>query len=167
MNKIISIFAILLFSTGTYAGACNESSLQGRYSYEVSGFNEIPLPPDFKNTGLRSTHVVGQAFFDGKGHFDVTGYGSAAGSFAERHNLTQGTYTVNSADCTATGSLTWNTGETSDFHIVLSNADNSDEHSSKKAYNASVLVSTDGKTLLGTYPSSASGTLTRLNGKYK
>ena len=165
MNKIISIFAILLFSTGAYAAGCDNGSLKGRYGYEVSGVNEIPLPPDFKITGLRSTHVVGQAFFDGKGHFDVTGYGSAAGSFAERHNLTQGTYTVNSADCTATGSLTWNTGETSEFHIVLANT--SDEHSAKKAYHASVLVSTDGKTALPVaYPSSASGTLTRLNGKF-
>jgi hypothetical protein len=165
MKKIILISAVTLFSTGAYAAGCNDSSLKGKFGYEVSGVNEFPLPPTFITKVTRSTHVVGQAFFDGKGKFDIAGYGSAAGSTAERTG--NGTYSVNKDDCIATGTMTWNTGETSNFLIVLDHTDNSDEHSANKAYHASVLVDTDGKTLLGTYPSSASGTLTKFVGKFK
>ena len=166
MNKIILIFAILLFSTGTYAKGCDKRSLQGKFGFEVSGVNEFPIPPTFTTKVTRSTHQIGQAFFDGNGHFDITGYGTAGGSMAERHNNIPGTYTVNSTDCTATGTLTWNTGETSEFRMVLDQTDNSDEHSSNRAYHASVVVATDGKTVLGTYPSSESGSLTRFVGKF-
>jgi hypothetical protein len=154
MNKIILIFAILLFSTGTYAKAknCDEGSLKGRYGYEMSGVNEFPIPPTFTTKVSRSTHQIGHAFFDGNGNFDITGYGTAAGSMAERTG--NGTYSVNSDDCTAEGMMTWNTGETSEFRMVLDRT------------NVRVVVATYGKTALGTYPSSESGTLTKFVGRF-
>ncbi|MDD5410761.1 MAG: hypothetical protein PHF31_04995 [Methylobacter sp.] len=164
MKKIILISAVTLFSTGAYAAGCDESSLKGKYGLEVSGVNEFPLPPTFTTKVTRSTHVVGQASFDGNGNFNVTGYGSAAGSTAVRSGT--GTYSVNKNDCIATGNMTWNTGETSDFLMVLDHTDNSDNNAANKAYHASVLVNTDGKTVLGTYPSSASGALTKFVGKF-
>jgi hypothetical protein len=59
MNKIISIFAILLFSTGAYAKGCDESSLDGKFSYEVSGVNEFHNPTPVSPLVTQSTHVVG------------------------------------------------------------------------------------------------------------
>ena len=180
MKKIILISAISLISTGAYAAGCDESSLKGKYGYEVSGVNEFPLPtsPSTFINVTRSTHVIGQAFFDGKGKFDIAGYGSAAGSTTERTG--SGTYFVNKDDCTAEGTMIWNTGDTSNFLIVLdhmedSNDDHSDgkghhssddkeHHSAKKAHHASMIV--DSKTASGLYPSSASGSLTRFNGKF-
>ncbi|MDD5411389.1 MAG: hypothetical protein PHF31_08240 [Methylobacter sp.] len=166
MKKIILISAVTLFSTGAYATGCDESSLKGKYGYEVSGVNEFPLPPTFTTKVTRSTHVVGQAKFDGKGNFDISGYGSAAGSTAARTG--SGTYTVNPVDCTAEGTLTWNTGETSNFVIVLDQTDNSKSDSANRAYHSSVLVASDGVItgLPVKYPSSASGSLTRFNGKF-
>jgi hypothetical protein len=176
MKKIILISAVTLFSTGVYADphakGCDESSLKGKYGYEVSGVNEFPLP---SGVVTRSSHVVGQAFFDGKGKFDITGMGSAAGHTAERTG--NGTYEVNPSTCIAKGTLVWDAvglapAETSDFYIVLDHMDNSDghsnEHSANKAYHASVLVSSDGQTAIPgvTYPSSASGTLTKFVGKF-
>jgi len=79
MNKIILVFAILLFSTGTYAAKCDNRSIKGNFGFEVSGVNEIPLPPYFKNNVTRSTHVIGKAQFDGKGNIRINGIGSAAG----------------------------------------------------------------------------------------
>ncbi|MFA6163973.1 MAG: hypothetical protein WC685_11150, partial [Methylobacter sp.] len=125
-------------------------------------------PSTFINV-TRSTHVIGQAFFDGKGKFDIAGYGSAAGFTTERTG--SGTYFVNKDDCIAEGTMTWNTGDTSNFHIVLDHMDESDDHSddkghhsAKKAHHASMIV--DSKTASGLYPSSASGSLTRFNGKF-
>ena len=164
MKKIILISAVTLFSAGTYAAGCNNSTLNGKFGYEVSGVNEFAVPPLFITKVTRSTHVIGQAFFDGKGNFDITGYGSAAGELADRTGT--GTYSVNKADCTAEGTMTWNTGETSQFRIVLNNMD---KDNGNKPYSASVLVATDGQVtgLPVKFPSSASGTLTRYNGKFK
>ena len=138
MKKIILISAVTLFSTGAYAAGCDESSLKGKYGLEVSGVNEFPLPPTFTTKVTRSTHVVGQASFDGKGNFDIAGYGSAAGSTAVRTG--NGTYSVNKANCIAEGTMLWNTGETSNFLIVLDQIeksdDHSDEHSANKAHHA-------------------------------
>lgn len=164
MKKIILISAVTLFSAGTYAASCDNSTLKGKFGYEVSGVNEFPVPPLFITKITRSTHVVGQANFDGEGEFTITGYGSAAGELADRNG--NGTYEVNPADCTASGTLTWNTGETSQFRIVLNNMD---KDNGNKPYNASMLVATDGQ-VTGSpvkFPSSASGTLTRYNGKFK
>jgi len=171
MKKIILISAVTLFSTGVYADphakGCDESSLKGKYGFEVSGVNSFPIPTP---TGLtpvtRSTHMVGQAYFDGQKKFDIVGYGSTAGFTAERTGT--GTYSVND-NCIAEGTMHWNTGETSNFLIVLDQIeksdDHSDEHSANKAHHANVIVDTDGKTALGTYPSSASGTLTKFVSK--
>ena len=173
-QKIILISAVTLFSTGAYAAGCDESSLKGKYGYEVSGVNEIPLlanpmdPTSFLGNVTRSTHVIGQVKFDGKGELTIAGYGSAAGSTAVRTG--NGTYSVND-NCIAEGTMLWNTGETSNFLIVLDQIeksdDHSDEHSANKAHHANVIVDTDGKTALGTFPSSASGTLTKFVGKFK
>jgi hypothetical protein len=118
----------------------------------MSGVNEFPIPPTFTTKVSRSTHQIGHAFFDGNGNFDITGYGTAAGSMAERKG--KGTYSINTADCTAKGTMTWNTGETSEFRIVLDRTD------------IRVVVATDGETALGTYPSSESGTLTKFVGRF-
>jgi hypothetical protein len=171
MKKIILISAVTLFSTGAYAAGCDESSLKGKYGYEVSGVNEFPLPPTFTTKVTRSTHVVGQANFDGKGSFDIAGYGTAAGFTATRTG--SGTYTVNPLDCTAEGTLVWEAvapavPETSHFIIVLDHTDSRNNRADNKAYHASVLVDSDGKTAnpLVAFPSSASGSLTRFNGKF-
>ena len=185
MKKIILISAVTLFSTGVYADdshqvkGCDEGSLKGKYGFEVSGVNSFPIPTP---TGLtpvtRSTHMVGQAYFDGQKKFDIVGYGSTAGFTAERTGT--GTYFVNKDNCTAEGTMTWNTGDTSNFLIVLDNMEDSSDdhsdgkehhssddkghHSAKKAHHASMIV--DSKTASGLYPSSASGSLTRFNGKF-
>ena len=175
MKKIILISAVTLFSTGAYAGECKDNSLKGQYGYEVSGVNAFPL-----STGevvTRSTHVVGQARFNGKGDFSIAGYGSAAGYTTELTG--HGEYIVDPSTCTAKGSLKWMPDaaagvpeQTSNFYIVLDRIDNSDghsnEHSANKAHHASVLVDTDGKTADPTvsFPSSASGSLTKFVGKF-
>ncbi|MFA6161834.1 MAG: hypothetical protein WC685_00210 [Methylobacter sp.] len=166
MKKIILISAVTLFSTGAYAAGCDESSLKGRYGYEVIGVNTFPVP--VLGTVTRSTHVVGQANFNGKGDFTIVGFGSAAGHSAERKG--NGTYTVDPATCTATGMLTWDLptsapastpAETSEFYIVLDHTDNRNARADTKAYHASVLVTT-----AAPYSASASGSLTRFNGKF-
>ncbi len=166
MKKIILISAVTLFSTGAYAAGCDESSLKGKFGYEVSGVNEFPLLPNFIFKTTRSTHVVGQAIFDGKSVFTITGYGSAAGSLQAMTGT--GTYTVNPVNCIAEGVLAWDTGETSEFRMVLDHTDSSNSHVANKVYHASVLVATDGKTIIPAmiFPSSASGTLTRFVGKF-
>lgn len=156
MNKIILVFAILLFSTGTYAAKCDNRSIKGNFGFEVSGVNEIPLPSNTK--GVRSTHVIGEAQLDGKGNVTINGKGSAAGVEEERYT-TSGTYQVDPGTCIVTGNLTWNTQETSKFTIVFNSP------SSSGAYQANVLVSSVGP--LDKFPSSASGTLTRLTGLFK
>ncbi|MFZ2313630.1 MAG: hypothetical protein WAV82_13545 [Methylobacter sp.] len=164
MKKIILISAVTLFSTGAYAAGCDESSLKGKYGYEVSGVNTFPVPPTFTTKVTQSTHVVGQANFDGNGDFTIVGFGSAAGSTATRTGT--GTYTVDPATCTATGTLVWNTvasapEEKSEFYIVLDHTDNRNARADTKAYHASVLVTT-----AAPYSASASGSLTRFNGKF-
>jgi hypothetical protein len=161
MKKIILISAVTLFSAGTYAAACDDSSLTGRFAYEVSGVNAFPTPV---GVVTRSTHVVGQAKFESDGVFTITGYGSAAGVIETRTGT--GDYTIDTNDCTASGTLTWNTGETSQFRIALSKID---KENGNKPYTATVLAATDGKItgLSVPFPSSASGTLTRLVGKWK
>ena len=185
MKKIILISAVTLFSTGVYADdshhakGCDESSLKGQYGYEVSGVNAFPVPtsPTTFTTVTQSTHVVGQARFNGKGDFSIAGYGSAAGYTTELTG--HGEYIVDPSTCTAKGSLKWMPDaaagvpeQTSNFYIVLDRIDNSDghsnEHSANKAHHASVLVDTDGKTADPTvsFPSSASGSLTKFVGKF-
>lgn len=164
MNKIISIFAILLFSTGAYAAGCDNGSLKGKYGYDVSGVNLVPLPaaPGFD---VRSTHVVGQAKFDGAGVVSLFGTGSTAGSPLISKTGT-GTYLVDSATCAATGKIIWDllpgekTPLISDFYMVLVHTDNSDSHSVNKAYQANVVI-TDSN------GHSASGSFTRMVGKFK
>ena len=160
MKKIILISAVTLFSTGAYSGECKDNSLKGQYGYEVSGVNLVPLPGT--TPGIRSTHVVGQARFNGKGDFSIAGVGSAAGYVTGRTG--SGLYTVDPETCTATGNVAWTidgvlTGETSDVYIVLDQADGG--HSDNRAYHASLLV-----TSKAPYSSSASGTLTRFVGKF-
>ena len=124
MNKIIFIFATLLFSTGAFArGGCDEGSLYGNFGYEVSGVNSIPVP----GVGLvtRSTHVVGTVWFAGDGNASFKGVGSAAGVIREKTGV--GTYWVN-PDCTAEGKMTWaatdtSPAQTSTFHIILDQMD--------------------------------------------
>jgi len=165
MNKIILIFATLLFSTGAFAIGCNNGSLKGSFSYEVSGVNTFPLPPS-NSLVTQSTHVLGQVKFDGKkdvsGNGTVTfnGFGSAAGFTAERTGT--GSYVVN-PDCTATGKMAWSanglpTGETSEYWITLDQMDNLPKPN--KAYHANVMV-TDNDL------HSASGSMTKLVGKFK
>jgi hypothetical protein len=162
MYKIILIFVTLLFSTGAFAGECGNVSLQGNFSYEVSGVNSFPLPPPSGPLVTQSTHVVGKVNFDGKKKGTVTfkGFGSAAGFTAQRTGT--GSYVVR-ADCTATGKIAWSanglpTGETSDFWIVLDQMD--DSQSFNVAYHANVLV-TDNDL------HSASGSMTRRIGKFQ
>jgi len=162
MNKIILIFAILLFSTGAYARGCDERSLRGYFSYEVSGVNAFynPLLGNPPPLVTQSTHVVGRAVFNGQARtVDIIGKGAAAGALEDR--IGHGSYTVDSATCIATGYIDWEVTapaqpEHSEFYIVMDNQDNSDEHSSNLAYHANVVVSSDAP-----YSSSASGSLTR------
>lgn len=173
MYKIILIFVTLLFSTGAFAKPvpkpvpkpaakpCNNDSLQGTFSYEVSGVNSFPLPPPNGPLVTQSTHVVGKVNFDADGNVTFKGFGSAAGFTAERTGT--GSYEVKE-DCTATGTITWfadglATGETSDYKIILDQMDNSAQF--KKAYHAYVLA-TDNN-----LQSSASGSITRRIGKFQ
>ncbi|MDD5410762.1 MAG: hypothetical protein PHF31_05000 [Methylobacter sp.] len=185
MKKIILISAATLFSTGVYADphshhaiGCGDSSLKGKYGYEVSGVNTFPVP--VLGAVTRSSHVVGQANFNGNGEFTIAGYGSAAGYTADR--IGHGTYAVDPATCTAKGTLVWDVpvgapfgtpAENSEFYIVLDQMDNSDGHSDQHsanniAHHASVLVSSDGLTADSkvSFPSSASGSLTKFVGKF-
>ena len=155
MNKIILFFATLLFSTGAFAIECNNVSLKGRFSYEVSGVNLFPLPPPNGPLVTRSTHVVGKVEFDGKGNATFNGFGSAAGSTAQKTGT--GLYAVN-PDCTATGTMNWDGsgGETSEYWIILDQMD--DRLKPNRAYHANVVV-TDNNL------HSASGSLTRFVSK--
>jgi hypothetical protein len=155
MYKLILIFATLLFSTGAFAKGCNNVSLQGTFSYEVSGVNSFPLPPPNGPLVTQSTHVIGKVNFDGKGNVTFKGFGSAAGQTAERTGT--GSYEVN-ADCNATGTMNWSTGETSDYWIELDQMDDSQQFN--RAYHANVMV-TDNNL------HSASGSMTRRIGKFK
>ncbi|MDI1293550.1 MAG: hypothetical protein PSV18_12495 [Methylobacter sp.] len=166
MNKTILIFAALLISTGAFADdkdndkdkdkafakdkVCDNGTLTGQYTYEVSGVNSFPLP----TVGLvtRSTHVVGQVLFDGEGHADFIGFGSAAGHVADKTGT--GTYVVN-PDCTAEGTMNWDgpVAQTSTFNIMLDQIANNP--TTRNAYHAYVLVTDD-------VGSSASGSLTRI-----
>ncbi|WP_340123313.1 hypothetical protein [Methylobacter svalbardensis] len=161
MNKIILSFAALLISTGAFADDkgeasakdkdCDNGSLTGPYTYEVSGVNLFPLP----DVGLvtRSTHVVGQVFFDGKGRADFTGFGSTAGQVVDK--IGTGDYKVN-PDCTVTGTMNWEgpVAQTSTFNIMLDQIDNNP--TTKKAYHGYVLAAA------ADVGSSASGSITRI-----
>ena len=130
MNKIILIFATLLFSTGAFAAnlGCTNGSLKGTYSYEVSGVNEFPFPNlASKTLVIRSTHVVGLVTFDGlgqrglDGHVKFTGVGSAAG--VDRAKIGVGTYVVR-ADCSVVGKMVWQPGNFfSTFFMTLGQLD--------------------------------------------
>jgi hypothetical protein len=151
MKKIILISAILLFSTGAFAQVwCNNGSLKGTYSYEVSGVNQFPLPP----TGTfvtRSTSVVGQVHFDGHGKATFSGIGSAAGII--RTKIGNGQYLVKN-NCTATGNLVWQSGDIpSQFSIILDHVDNKPRP--YIAYHGVVLATDPGV-------ASASGSITKV-----
>ena len=145
------------------------SSLDGKFSYEVSGVNEFHYPTPVSPLVTQSTHVVGRAEFDAEnGTVDIIGKGSAAGAVADRNG--NGTFAVDKDNCTAEGTIHWalpvgapvgTPAETSHFYIVLDNSDNSDKHSANKAYHANVLVSSEAP-----YSSSASGSLHRFVGKF-
>jgi hypothetical protein len=167
MNKMILIFATLLFSTGAFATnlGCNNGSLKGIFSYEVSGVNQFPYPNLLSKTLVtRSTHVVGLVTFDGlgqrglDGHVKFTGVGSAAG--VERAKTATGTYVVR-ADCSVVGKMVWQPGAfTSTFFMTLNQLDA--ESSPYKAYQANVLATdTDPRVA-----ASGSGLITRLAGKF-
>jgi hypothetical protein len=152
MYKIILIFATLLFSTGAFAKPCDNSTLQGTFGYEVNGVNSFPLGGSLVT---QSTHVIGRVSFDGKGKTTFKGVGSAAGSTAERTGT--GTYVVK-ADCSATGTIDWSTGETSEYWIIPDQMDDGPQFN--RAYHANVLV-TDNNL------HSSSGSMTRRIGKFK
>ena len=169
MHKIILIFATLLFSTGAFANSkgCDNGSLRGKFSYEVSGVNEFPLGVKMVT---RSTHVVGQVTFDGSadanglGEATFRGWGSAAG--VTKSKTGSGTYMVNPANCTAEGTMQWYqddgitpSGLTSEYVIILDQMDNS--RSPNRTYHANVLA-TDNVPGHPEFAGSASGTLTRL-----
>jgi len=161
MNKTILIFAALLMSTGAFADdkdkdkafakdkVCDNGTLTGQYTYEVSGVNSFPLP---EGLVTRSTHVVGQVFFDGEGQADFTGFGSAAGQVADKTGT--GTYIVN-PDCTVQGTMNWEgpVAQTSTFNIMLDQIANNP--TTRNAYHGYVLVTDD-------VGSSASGSITRM-----
>ena len=180
MNKIILIFAILLFSTGTYAASCDNKTLEGTFGYEVNGVNEFPIPtsspptspPTFKNV-TRSTHVVGKAQFDADNDtVEIIGKGTAAGVLEAK--TAHGTYEVDPETCIATGTILWDLPadalpgtpqESSTFYIVMDHTDSSNKYPNR-AYHANVVVTGKTETALGKYTSSASGTLTRFVGKF-
>jgi hypothetical protein len=167
MNKIILIFATLLFSTGAFAAnlGCNNGSLKGTFSYEVSGVNEFPFPNQLSKTFVtRSTSVVGLVYFDGlgqhglDGHVKFIGVGSAAG--VQRAKTATGTYVVRS-DCSVVGQLVWQPGAfTSIFFMTLNQVDV--ERSPYLAYQANVLA-TDSDPRV---QASGSGSITRLAGRF-
>jgi len=139
MNKIILIFATLLFSTGALARGCGDLSLKGIFSYEVSGV-------DSSIFGNSSTHSVGQATFDGEGNVTLIGVRTSVGGDFEPEGGT-GTYKVN-ADCTASGLI-----GTFKVAIILDQMDN--VPTPNKAYHGAFAI-TD------TDQFSGSGSLTRL-----
>ena len=139
MNKIILIFATLLFSTGAFATGCDDLSLLGRFSYEISG-----VDASFLNNS--STHSVGKVTFDGAGNVTLIGVRTSVGGDFEPESG-NGSYHVN-ADCTASGLI-----GTFKVAIMLDQMDN--VPTPNRAYHAAIAVN-------DTDQFSGSGSLTRL-----
>ena len=134
MNKIIVIFATLLFASGAFAaGECNVGSLKGDvYSYVVNGVNGLIV--EGQGTEPQGTSVIGLVVFDGKGFVNFSGTGSAMGQ--QRAKTGTGRYIV-SAQCIVTGFLNFvpadDPSNHTDFTIVLDQLDTS---SGKKPFEA-------------------------------
>jgi hypothetical protein len=166
MNKMILIFATLLFSNGAFAtnvgvGGCNEGSLNGAFSYEVSGVNKFPYPNASSTTFLtQSTHVIGQVYFDGHGNARFAGIGSAAGESETKPGV--GYYTVNK-NCIVEGKMTFDKYHTTIFTLVLDTMDN--KQKTYVAYHGVVLAR---DTTFGDPKPRASGagSITKVFGKF-
>jgi hypothetical protein len=88
------LLATLLFSSGTFAGVCNNGSLIGAYNVELNGV-----------ISGHSVHVVGRVNFDGLtfGNFNLiqsqNGAVASLRGTSVMYGVTQG--------CTATGLINW------------------------------------------------------------
>ncbi len=130
MNKIIVIFATLLFASGAYAApapkTCSVGSLKGdAYSYIVNGVNGLivqgnPIAP-------HGTSVIGLVVFDGKSFVNFTGTGSAMGE--QRVKTGSGRYEVTD-QCIVRGYIDWvpsdDPNNRTNFTIVLDQLDTSE-----------------------------------------
>jgi len=166
MNKMILICTTLLFSAGAFADdqndheGCDNASLKGSYSYEVTGVNAFYAPPAGHEQAVngplvtRSTHVIGQVSFDGRGHARFYGIGSAAGFVEQKYG--EGEYEVSNR-CIAKGELSFDHFHTSRFTIILDTIDRQQRHD---LASHGVVLATD--TTRTDPPSSTSGSIFRV-----
>lgn len=143
MKKIVILAALPLVISTAFAGVCNNGSLIGAYSVDISG-----------SRSGNSGGVIGQAFFNGTGTVSFTGIRFENG--VDATNISgNGQYSIISS-CVGQSSINLTNGETSYQTITLDTMDNIP--AVRIAYHAKLFSAVP-----GTY---VSGDLTRVVGKF-
>ena len=148
MKKVIFLAGLFLVAFNSFAGVCAKGSLAGAYNLNLLRIDE----------GI-SDHDVGRIDFNGKGAATYNGINSDGG-WASGHSGS-GAYSVSSA-CIATGTLNLDNGRTKiTYWLYLDRMDN--VPATRVAYHGNIVYKA---TTVGDSPSSGSGTLDRVIGKF-
>ena len=148
MKKVIFLAGLFLISFNSFAGVCANGSLTGAYN-----INHLHVASG------GSDHEVGRFNFNGKGAATYSGVNSDGGYIDFQAG--SGTYSVSSA-CIATGTLNLHNGRTKvTYWLYLDRMDN--VPATRVAYHGNIVYKA---TRVGESPSSGSGTLDRVVGKF-